>query len=147
VPFDPKRKGDVKVIIGASIAVLLLGFFIAGAALVTTRGSKGIECSHQLNIGLATDIRDTLGNGGPYFQTGGGTCGFWLALDNGDIAAYKAVQPAGCTLKWLLDHWGCADLTLPASSLAQYPLSIQTINGVDVVIVNLGGPIPSTTTS
>jgi hypothetical protein len=145
LPFDPKRKGDIKIVVGASIAVLLLGFFIAGAALVTTRGSKGIECSHQLNIGLATDIRDTLA-AGPYFQTGGGTCGFWLALDNGDIAAYKAVQPSGCTLKWLLDHWGCGDLTLPASSLAQYPLSIQTINGIDVAIVNLGAPIPSTTT-
>jgi hypothetical protein len=145
LPFDPKRKGDIKVVIGASIAVLLLGFFIAGAALVTTRGSKGIECSHQLNIGLATDIRDTLGNG-PYFQTGGGRCGFWLALENGDIVAYKAIQPSGCTLKWKLDRWGCADLTLPASSLAKYPLAIQTVNAVDVVIVNLGSPIPTTTT-
>ena len=144
MPFDPKRKGDIKIVIGAAIAVLLLGFFIAGAALVTTRGSKGIECSHQLNIGLATDIRDTLANG-PYFQTGGGRCGFWLALDNGDIVAYKAAQPSGCTLKWKLDRWGCGDITRPASSLAKYPLSIRTVNGVDVVIVNLGAPIPTTT--
>jgi hypothetical protein len=144
LPFDPKRKGDIKIVIGASIAVLLLGFFIAGAALITTRGSKGIECG-QLNIGLATGIRDTLANG-PNFQTGGGRCGFWLALDNGDIVAFKATQPSGCTLKWKLDRWGCGDLTLPASSLAKYPLSIQTVNGVDVVIVNLGTPAPSSTT-
>lgn len=144
MPFDPKRKGDIKIIVGASIAVLLLGFFIAGAALVTTRGSKGIECG-QLNVGLASDIRNTLANG-PNFTTGGGRCGFWLALENGDIVAYKAVQPSGCTAKWKLDRWGCGDLTLPASSLAQYPLSIQTINGIDVVIVNLGTPAPSSTT-
>jgi hypothetical protein len=145
LPFDPKRKGDIKIIIGASIAVLLLGFFIAGAALVTTRGSKGIECG-QLDVGLATDIRSTLANG-PNFTTGGGRCGFWLALDNGDIVAYKAVQPSGCTLKWKFDRWGCGDLTLPPSSLAKYPVSIQTVNGVDVVIVNLGTPAPSSTTA
>ena len=36
MPSD-RRKGDIKVLVGATIAVLLLGFFIAGAAIVTTR--------------------------------------------------------------------------------------------------------------
>ena len=143
MPIDPKRAGDIKVLVGATIAVLLLGFFIAGAALVTTRGGGGIECG-QLNIGLATDIRNTLG-GGPYPQTGGGSCTFWLALDNGDIVAYKAIQPSGCTAKWKLNHWVCGGATVDASSLAQYPVSIQTVHGVDVVIVNLGS-LPTTTT-
>jgi hypothetical protein len=57
LPIDPKRAGDIKVLIGATIAVLLLGFFIAGAAIVTTRGGGGSECG-QHNIGLATDIRN-----------------------------------------------------------------------------------------
>ena len=140
--MDPKRKGDIKVIAGATVAVLLLGFFIAGAALITTRGSKGIECG-QLDIGLASDIRNTLG-GGPYPQTGGGRCTFWLALDNGNIVAYKATQPSGCTAKWKLNHWDCGGQTVEATDLAQYPLSIETQHGVDVVIVNLGTPAPST---
>jgi len=143
LPIDPKRMGDIKVLVGATIAVLLLGFFIAGAALVTTRGGGGIECG-QLNIGLATDVRNTL-NGGPYPQTGGGRCTFWLALDNGNIVAYKAIQPSGCTAKLKLDHWVCGGETVPASSLAQYPVSIQTVHGVDAVIVNLGS-LPTTTT-
>jgi hypothetical protein len=142
LPIDPKRAGDIKVLIGATIAVLLLGFFIAGAAIVTTRGGGGIECG-QLNIGLATDIRNNL-NGGPYLQTGGGSCTFWLALDNGNIVAYKAIQPSGCTAKLRLDHWDCGGRTVPASSLAQYPVSIQTVHGVDAVIVNLG-TVPTTT--
>ena len=143
MPIDPKRAGDIKVLIGATVAVLLLGFFIAGAALVTTRGGGGIECG-QLNIGLATDVRNTL-NGGPYPQTGGGRCTFWLALDNGNIVAYKAIQPSGCTAKLKLDHWVCGGRTVPASDLAQYPVSIQTVHGVDAVIVNLGTPATSTT--
>jgi hypothetical protein len=145
VPIDPKRAGDIKVLVGATVAVLLLGFFIAGAALVTTRGGGGIECG-QLNIGLATDIRNTL-EGGPYPQTGGGACTFWLALDNGNIVAYKAIQPSGCTAKLKLDHWECGGETVDASSLAQYPVSIQTVHGVDAVIVNLGTPAGSTTTT
>jgi len=38
---------------------------------------------------------------------------------DGDIVAYKAIQPSGCTLKWKLDPGAAPDLTLPASSLAK----------------------------
>ena len=127
---------------GATVAVLLVGFFIAGAMIVTTRGGSGIQCG-QLNIGLASDVRNNLDNG-PYFQTGGGDCGFWLALENSDIVAYKAVQPSGCTLQLKLDHWACDQRTVPVAQLDRYPISIQTVNGVDAVIVNLG-TVPTTT--
>ena len=143
MPLDPKRKGDIKVIAGATVAVLLVGFFIVGAMIVTTRGGSGVQCG-QLNIGAATGVRDNLGNG-PYFQTGGGRCGFWLALENDDIVAYKAVQPSGCTAQLKLDHWSCGGRTVPASRLARYPVSLQTVKGVDAVIVNLGTAAPSTT--
>jgi hypothetical protein len=142
VPVDRRRKGDIKVLAGATVAVLLVGFFIAGAVLVTTRGGGGVQCG-QLNIGLASDIRNTLETA-PNFTTGGGDCGFWLALANDDIVAYKAVQPSGCTLQWKLDHWRCGGRTVPAARLAQYPVSIQTVHGSDAVIVNLGTPAPST---
>jgi hypothetical protein len=143
VPSD-RRKGDIKLLIGATIAVLLLGGYIAGAAIVTTRGSKGIECG-QLPVGLVSDIRNNL-NEGPYFVTGGARCSFWLALQNGEIVAYKANQPSGCTLQLKLDHWSCGGETLPVSRIAQYPASIQTLHGEDALVVNLGTPAPSTTT-
>ena len=113
-----RRKGDIKVLVGATIAVLLLGGFIAGAAIVTTRGGGGVECG-QLPVGLASDIRNNLDSGGPYFVTGGARCGFWLALENGDIVAYKAIQPSGCTLKLRLDHWSCGSATVPVSGVAK----------------------------
>jgi hypothetical protein len=141
VAIDFRRKSDVKLVVGATVAVLLVGLFIAGAMVVTTRGSGGSQCG-QLNIGLASGVRSNLDNG-PYFQTGGGDCGFWLALDNGDIAAYRAVQPSGCTVLWKGDHWDCDGQTLAADELKQYPINIQTRKGVDVVIVNLGTPQPS----
>jgi hypothetical protein len=145
VPLDPKRKGDAKVIIGATVAILLVGSFIFGAMMMTTRGGSGPTCG-QLNIGLATDVRNTLGSG-PYFQTGGGRCGFTLALANGDIVAYKVSQPSGCTALWKFDHFECDGRKIAPARLAQYPVSIQTEHGVDTVIVNLGTPAPSTTTT
>jgi hypothetical protein len=144
VPSD-RRKGDIKVLVGATIAVLLLGGFIAGAAIVTTRGATGVECG-QLDIGLASDIRNNLDGGGPYFVTGGARCSFWLALQNGDIVAFKALQPTGCTLKLRLDHWSCGSATVPVPRIAQYPVSIQTVHSEDALIVNLGTPAPSSTT-
>jgi len=140
-----RRKGDIKVLVGATVAVLLLGGFIAGAAIVTTRGANGVECG-QLDIGLATDVRNNL-NQGPYFVTGGAACSFWLALANSDIVAYKAVQPSGCTLLIKPNHWSCGGRTVPASGLAQYPLSIQTVHSEDAVIVNLTTPPSSSTTN
>jgi hypothetical protein len=134
-------KSDMKLVVGATVAVLLVGAFIAGVMIVTTRGSGGPVCG-QLNIGLASDVRSHVQDG-PYFQTGGGDCGFWLALDGGDIAAYRAIQPDGCTLLWRGDHWECDGNTLAADALKQYPVNIQTQQGVDVVIVNLGTPAPS----
>jgi hypothetical protein len=145
VPLDAKRKGDIKVIVGATIAVLFVGFFIFGAMMMTTGGGSGPTCP-RLNIGLASDVRNTLNNG-PYFQTGGGNCGFTLALDNGDIAAYKVQQPSGCTAQWKFDHWDCSGRRVAASSLAKYPVSIVTKNGVDTVVVDLRPPAPRTTTT
>jgi len=135
------RSADIKLLAGATIGVLLAGFLIAGAALVATRGSKNIVCP-QLQAGDATQVRKTLQSGGPYFNTGGADCGFWLALDNDNIVAYRSSQPTGCTLKLKRDHWECGGQTVAASTLAQYPVSIQTRNKTDIIVVDLR-PQPS----
>jgi hypothetical protein len=133
-------KSDAKLIIGATVAVLLAGFLIAGAALIAS-GSRGSLVCPSLNVGSASDIRRTLTNGGPIFQTGGASCGFYLALVDGNIVAYKAEQP-GCTLQLKRDHWECGGHTVPDDQLAQYPVSIQTVHDVDAVIVDLR-PVPT----
>jgi hypothetical protein len=145
LPLDPKRKGDIKVIVGATIAILLAGFFIFGAMMMTTRGGSNPLCG-PLPIGLATSVRETLERG-PYFQTGGGDCGFTLALENDNIVAYRVVQPSGCVALWKYDHWECDGREIDADRLEQYPVSIETVEGVDTVVVNLGTPRPSSSTT
>ncbi len=140
------RASDIKLLIGATVAVLLAGFFIAGAALVATRSSGNVVCG-VLNIGSATDVRQTLQNGGPYFQTGGAGCGFWLALSDGDIVAYRVEQPQNCKLQLKRDHWDCGGQTVPAEGLATYPVSIVTVGQADSVVINLLPPGATTTTT
>jgi hypothetical protein len=144
------RKGDIKLIAAATVGVLLVGLFIFGALLVGTRGSHDITCG-QLNIGSAADIRRTLESGGPYFQSGGAGCGFWLALDDNDIVAYKVQQRnasgSTCQLKYKRDHWECNQQTIEPGPLEVYPVSIQTISEIDALIIDLRANAPSTTTT
>jgi hypothetical protein len=140
------RASDIKLIVSATFAVLLAGFLIAGGAYIATRSKGSVVCG-VLNIGSATDVRGSLQTGGAYFQTGGAGCGFWLALSDGDIVAYKAEQPQGCTLKLERDHWTCGSQTVPVEGLATYPVTIQTVGQTDSVVINLLPPGVSTTTS
>jgi hypothetical protein len=140
------RSSDIKLIIGATVGVLMAGFLIAAGAFVATRSSGSVVCG-QLNIGSASDVRNTLVGGGPYFQTGGAGCGFWLALSNGNIVAYKVEQPQNCALKLKRDHWECGGQTVSAADLAQYPVSIQTVGQTSSAVIDLlpPGTVTSTT--
>ncbi|HWS45179.1 MAG TPA: hypothetical protein VN636_04900 [Acidimicrobiia bacterium] len=142
------RASDIKLIVAATVGVLVAGFLIAGAALVATRGSQSTTC-RELNIGSASDRRKTLANEGPSFIGAGANCGFWIALEDNDIVAYKVKQPSGCTLT-LRDQgtrWECGGRTVAPADLARYPVSIQTFGQVDAVIVELGPTATTTTTA
>jgi hypothetical protein len=140
------RSSDIKLIAAATVGVLIAGFLIAGGALVATRGKGSLVCP-ELNIGAAADIRKTIESGGPTFTTGGAGCGFWLALVDNDIVAYKADQPQGCTLKLKRDHWECGGVTVAEDTLAQYPVTIRTISNIDAVFVDLRPPLAGSTTT
>ena len=143
------RTSDIKLIVSATVAVVLAGLFIAGGMLIaTSSGSKNPTCG-QLNLGQASDVRDRLESQGSSFVTGGANCGFWLALDNGDIVAYRVHQPSGCALN-LRDrgtHWVCGSTTVDAEHLAQYPVNIRTVGQTDAVIVDLVLPQPSSSST
>ena len=144
MPSSRGRRSDLKIVAGATVAVLLAGFFIAGALLVATRGGKSTVCA-PLRLGHASDVRKNLETQGPNFITGGGSCGFWLALDDGDIVAYKTRQN-GCTLVLKRDGWQCGGRIVDAATVLQFPVPIQRIGNVDSVIVELAPPITTSTT-
>ncbi len=119
----------------------MAGFLIAAGLLVATRGGKSTTCQ-PIHLS-ASDVRTRLDQG-PFFDTGGGSCAFWFALDDGDIVAYKAIQPDGCVLHRKRDHWECpVGTTRDPAGLAQYPVTIQSIQGVDAVVVELRPTTPT----
>ena len=139
------RSSDIKLIVSATVAVVLAGLLVGGGMLIATRGGGNIVC-RPLNIGSASDIRQKLQSGGPYFQPGGITCGYWLALADGNIVAYKVEQPQNCPLQRKRDHWQCGSQTVNAADLARYPVSIRIVGQTDSVFVDLTPTDLATTT-
>jgi hypothetical protein len=143
-----RRRDDIKLLMGATLLVLAVGGLLFAGIYFTTRGGKSPTCG-QLQAGSVDDIRSRV-QAGPYFDTGGGTCSFLLALDGGDIVAYK-LHPRGqsCTIKPKDDGFECDGKLVDRADLEQYPTSIQSINGTDILIVDLGSgqSSASTTTS
>ena len=68
-----------------------------------------------------------------------------MSLDDGDIVAYKVEQPDGCTLNVSREKFVCGDQPADLATLAQYPVSIETIDDVDTVLVDLTDRPVSTT--
>jgi hypothetical protein len=142
------RAADIKLIAAATVGVLLVGGMIAGMIWLATSSSGGNRACGQLNAGSAVGIRQTLDNGGPVFTTGGAGCGFYLALLDGDIVAYKAEQTdASCTLRLKRDHWECGDMVLADDELEQYPVAIRAVDGNDAVFVDLRPPSLTSSTT
>jgi hypothetical protein len=140
------RSSDIKLIVSATFAVILAGLFIAGGMLVaTSSGSRNPICG-SLNVGKASAVRDSVQTHGPSFVTNGASCGFWLALEDGTVVAYRVEQPSGCSLN-LRDRatrWVCGGNDIATKDLATYDVRYVPIGATEAIIVDLS---PSTTTT
>jgi hypothetical protein len=134
-----KRAGDLRLIVFSVFLVLAAGGLILTGILVSIRGGHSPTCA-RLSLGAVDSIRDEL-QGGPEFRTGGGACNFYLALDGGDVVAYKITLPGrDCTVRWHDDAYWCGSEQLTPDQLAQYPTTIETVGGFDTLVVDLRSP-------
>jgi hypothetical protein len=60
-----------------------------------------------------------------------------MSLEEGDIVAYKVKQADGCTLNVSREQFVCDDVPIDVTTLDQYPVSIETIDDIDTVLVDL----------
>jgi len=142
-----QRRGDVRLIAFAALLVIAAGGLIAVGLLAAIGRGSSPTCG-VLRLGAADTIRQQVEDGGPYFTTGGGDCGFWVALDGGDIVAYKLhLAGKSCTVRFRNDRYSCGGETIEPADLAQYPTSIQTIDGIDTLIVDLRPPSARTSST
>jgi hypothetical protein len=132
-----QRREDVRLIVFAALLVLLAGALIAAGLMAATGGAKSPTCP-RLRLGAIDSIREQVQDGGPFFTTGGGQCGFWVALDGSDVVAYKLhVSGRDCTVRFRNDRYTCGDETIPSANLAKYPTAIETVDGIDTLFVDL----------
>jgi hypothetical protein len=143
-----ERRSDIKLIAAAALMVIAAGGVIAvGLYAAINRGGGSPTCG-RLPLGSVDSIRSDLEPGAPIFRTGGGSCSFWLALDGGDIVAYKLKVPGrDCTVTFHNDRYLCGGTPIASADLAQYPTSIETQDAIDILVVDLRPPATSSTSS
>jgi hypothetical protein len=125
-PTDPsQRRGDVKLLLGAGVAVLLGGVVIAAAILAITARGTSPSIKVPLPFGLESDIHDRVREGGPVNIAGlSGDDGFWVAIEDHRLVALLVKQPPpnACTLRWRgsKDTFTCDDRPVSSRNMARY---------------------------
>jgi hypothetical protein len=143
------RKGDTRVIVLATLAVLVFGLVIAAAILLVTGRAKNPQIKGSIPYGVAASLKRTVKDGGPFAFAGStGDNGFWIALEDGKLIALKIQKPGtkGCNVRWrgskntFVD---CHNQPIRMNQLARYPTSVATRgNDKGILLVNLSGTIP-----
>ena len=140
---SPSAQRRREAVVVATIAVLLAGFVIgAGCSSPSAAavGSSAAACRSVPPTRFATTSTTVRSS-----RRAGPTAASGCTLDEGDIVAYKVEQPDGCTLNVSREKFVCGDQPADLSTLAQYPVSIETIDDVDTVLVDLTDRPASTT--
>jgi hypothetical protein len=127
VTRDPgrQRKSDLRLLLGATIGILLGGVIIAAAILAVTSRGAVPSTRKPIAFGLATAVHENVKKGGPVNIAGAsGDTGFWVALENGKLVALLVHQPKpqSCTLRWRgsLDSFLCDGRKVAIGDLARY---------------------------
>ncbi len=124
-------RADRRVLVVATLAVVLAGLLLAGVLLFATGQSTPPGKYKPFAAGNATAIRNDLKSGGPYFfpDPFGGSRNILLALEHGQIVALSTILPetTDCEVKWKgsVDHFvDCHGDRLDSEALARYETSI-----------------------
>jgi hypothetical protein len=122
------RKGDTKLLIGATVGVIAAGLLVAAAILLVTGRAKTPKPTKPVTFGVARSMHTLVDDGGPLLFAGtSGDDGFWAAIENGDLVALVVRQPAlGCNVKWRgsLDSFTCAGRKVKTDRLDRYRVVI-----------------------
>jgi hypothetical protein len=124
-PRPSPRRGDITLLLGAAVGVLLGGVVIAAAILAITAGGGAPSTKHPIPFGSETDIRQKVRDGGPINIAGlSGDDGFWVAIESHRLVALlvKQPKPDPCTLIWRgsKDTFTCDGKPVDSTTMARY---------------------------
>jgi hypothetical protein len=142
------RRSDTRVLLLATLAVVLVGLLIAGAILAVTGRAKTPEIRGQIPFGFAKSL-ETKAKLGPFAFAGDtGDSGFWIALEDGELVALKIRKPgtANCNVAWRGSRdtfEDCNGDPIGMDQLARYPTEVpKRGDQKGVLLVDLDGDIP-----
>ncbi len=144
------RRGDTRVIVVATLAVLTTGLVIAGLILFITGRAKTPVVNGPIPFGYARSLHASVKQGGPVAYAGTtGDTGFWLALEDRQLVALKIRRPgtADCNVRWAgsVDSFvDCHGDHLRSQQLARYRTEIpRTGDRKGMYLVDLRHTIPA----
>jgi hypothetical protein len=122
------RKGDTRLVLGATAAVIVAGLLVAAAILLVTGRAKTPEPDGPVTFGVAKTLREKVAEGGPVAYAGTrGDDGFWVAIEDGELVALVVQQPRlGCNVRWRgsVDSFTCGDAEVESRDLERYRVVI-----------------------
>lgn len=148
------RRGDTRVLIVATLAVLAAGLVIAAAILLVSGRSKTPALRGPIPFGYAKSLQAKVKTGGPVAYAGTtGDTGFWLAIEHGKLVALKIRRPGSsdCNVRWAgsVDSFlDCNGKRVRTDQLARYPIEIPKRGGdKGILLVDLRHTIPAPSSS
>jgi hypothetical protein len=131
-----QRRGDLRLLLGAAVGVILGGVIVAAAILaLTARGGHEPDIRKPVPFGSGTAIHEQVRQGGPVNIAGlSGDDGFWVAVEDHQLVALlvKQPRPADCTLRWRgsKDTFTCDDRPVSSRQMARYRSFVQQTGGL-----------------
>jgi hypothetical protein len=147
----PPSKSDTRLLLTATLAVLVAGAFVAVVLLFATGRGGSPTRVRPFAAGLASSIRSELRDGGPYYfpDPFGKERSILFALENGKIVALATQLPGttDCLLKWKasLDRFvDCHGVRHTSEELARYDSYVDPDGeNKGILFVNLRHKIPA----
>jgi hypothetical protein len=100
----PPSKSDTRLLLGATLAVLVAGVLVAVVLLFATGQGGSPKTYRPFAAGLASAVKQDLRDGGPYYYPDpfGGQHSILFALEDGKIVALATQLPGtdDCIVKW-----------------------------------------------
>ncbi len=120
-----QRRSDLRLLIGAGIALLVGGILVAAAILAITARGKIPNVKVPQPFGLESAIHQQVHDGGPVNIAGlSGDDGFWVAVEHHHLVALLVHQPkpGACTLRWRgsKNTFTCDDRPVKSTEMARY---------------------------
>lgn len=120
-----QRRSDIKLLLGATVGVLLGGVVIAAAILALTSGGTAPSIRRPIPFGLESDIHEKVREGGPVNIAGlSGDDGFWVTIEDHELVALLVKQPPPdrCTLRWRgsKNTFTCDDKPVASRNMVRY---------------------------